>query len=248
MTDRENFLLRWSRRKLEVSSSESSAPKTGADDPSSAAPSDRAEQSKEPGAASPRATATEPGFDIANLPSLDSITAVTDIRAFLTPGVPQELARAALRRAWAADPAIRDFVGLAENAWDFTKPGEVPGFGDLPPGTDIKKLVAQVFGEADESAGRAAFKLPVVEPEDAQAQPIAGESAAPVLSDSSPDIGAQEPAAVAGAPKPTAVAQLQDGPSNIVQCDNIGASQNSHSENSDGQPKAPRSRGRALPK
>ena len=42
---------------------------------------------------------------------------------------PLELSRAALRRAWAADPAIRDFVGLAENAWDFTDPTAMPGFG-----------------------------------------------------------------------------------------------------------------------
>ena len=38
----------------------------------------------------------------------NSITAATDIRAFLAPGVPAELTRAALRRAWTADPAIRD--------------------------------------------------------------------------------------------------------------------------------------------
>lgn len=246
MTNPENFLERWSRRKLEAGEDEPSTQMPSADQAPAAAQSDRETPSTQPKTA--QATAPEPGFDLANLPSLDSITAATDIRAFLAPGVPQELARAALRRAWVADPAIRDFVGLSENAWDFTKPGEIPGFGDLPPGTDIKKLVAQVFGEADESAVRAASKLPAIEPEDAQAQPIAGESAAPVLAGSTPDVGAQEPAAVAGAPKPTAVAQLQDGPSNFVQCNNIGALQNSHSENSDGQPKASRSRGRALPK
>jgi hypothetical protein len=31
-----------------------------------------------------------------------------------------------------ADPAIRDFVGLSENGWDFTKPDGIPGFGPLP--------------------------------------------------------------------------------------------------------------------
>ena len=82
----------------------------------------------------------------------NSITAVTDIRAFLAPGVPKELTRAALRRAWAADPAIRDFIGLAENDWDFTDPAAMPGFGALPEGTDIKKLVAQIFGEGEKPA------------------------------------------------------------------------------------------------
>ena len=31
------------------------------------------------------------------------------------------------------DPAVRGFVGLAENAWDFTRPDGIPGFGDLDP-------------------------------------------------------------------------------------------------------------------
>ena len=33
--------------------------------------------------------------------------APSDIRAYLAPGVPAELTRAALRRAWLADPTIR---------------------------------------------------------------------------------------------------------------------------------------------
>jgi hypothetical protein len=34
-----------------------------------------------------------------------------------------------------ADPAIKDFVGMSENEWDFNKPDGVPGFGSLsPPG------------------------------------------------------------------------------------------------------------------
>jgi hypothetical protein len=31
------------------------------------------------------------------------------------------------------DPAIKDFVGISENGWDFSKPDGVPGFGPLPP-------------------------------------------------------------------------------------------------------------------
>ena len=100
----------------------------------------------------PGNAASKPEFDLASLPSLDSITAVTDVRAFLAPGVPTDLARAALRRAWAADPAIRDFKGLAENAWDFTDPTAMPGFGALPPGTDIKKMLAQIFGDGEKPA------------------------------------------------------------------------------------------------
>jgi hypothetical protein len=31
-----------------------------------------------------------------------------------------------------ADPDVRGFVGTAENAWDFTRPETIPGFGRLP--------------------------------------------------------------------------------------------------------------------
>ena len=35
-------------------------------------------------------------------------------------------------RALLADPAVKNFIGLSENAWDFTDPSSVPGFGPLP--------------------------------------------------------------------------------------------------------------------
>lgn len=75
--------------------------------------------------------ASDQPFDPASLPSLESIAADTDIGAFLQSGVPAELAHAALRRAWASDPAIRDFIGIAENQWDFNDPDGIPGFGPL---------------------------------------------------------------------------------------------------------------------
>ena len=65
------------------------------------------------------------------LPPIESIGADSDIRPFLAAGVPVELARVALRTAWAADPAIRDFIGIAEGQWDFNDPDGIPGFGPL---------------------------------------------------------------------------------------------------------------------
>jgi hypothetical protein len=71
------------------------------------------------------------------------------------------LSREALRRAWLADPAIRDFVGLAENAWDFNDPDAMPGFGplDYTP-EELRDLVARIVGgvrrEIDDIAGPAA--------------------------------------------------------------------------------------------
>ncbi|QQO23286.1 DUF3306 domain-containing protein [Bradyrhizobium diazoefficiens] len=115
MTD-EEFLARWSRRKR---ASKSDAP-----------PAETAKPASDAAVRSPAAE-VEAEVDLGSLPSVDSITAGTDITAFLRKGVPQELMRGALRRAWSADPAIRDFVGLAENAWDFNDPNAMPGFGPL---------------------------------------------------------------------------------------------------------------------
>jgi hypothetical protein len=70
-------------------------------------------------------------FDPASLPSIDSITADTDIVAFMKSDIPAELSRAALRRAWTSDPTIRDFIGVAENQWDFNDPNGIYGFGRL---------------------------------------------------------------------------------------------------------------------
>ena len=74
---------------------------------------------------------TEPPFDAADLPPIESIGTGSNIRPFLASGVPADLMRAALRRAWSTDLAIRDFIGLSENSWDFNAPGGVPGFGSL---------------------------------------------------------------------------------------------------------------------
>lgn len=72
--------------------------------------------------------AAESVFDVANMPPIESIGAETDIRPFMALGVPEDLTRAALRRAWSADPVIRDFIGLSENSGDFNAPDGVPQF------------------------------------------------------------------------------------------------------------------------
>lgn len=152
MNDPENFLARWSRRKHQVGSGDvAPEPDVPATPPAAleaemaalAAPENTSPESTAPSSDQPPA----PAFDPASLPSLDSIGADTDIRGFLAPGVPAELAQAALRRVWVADPGIRDFKGLADYDWDFTAPNSMLGFGDLDPSTDVPKMLADVFGE-----------------------------------------------------------------------------------------------------
>jgi hypothetical protein len=61
--------------------------------------------------------------------------------------------RAAIRRAWIADPAIRDFVGLAENAWDFNDPNAMAGFGPLDYSAEqVDALVRRIVGGVVQTA------------------------------------------------------------------------------------------------
>ncbi len=139
MSGDERFLARWARRKHTAAAKARVQPKPK-DTGDGAAP--------ETAAASPPPEETQPQFDPASLPPIETIGAGSDIRPFLAAGVPADLTRAALRRAWSADPAIRDFIGLSENSWDFNAPGGVPGFGSLT-AEDARRLLARVMEEAE---------------------------------------------------------------------------------------------------
>ena len=130
MTER-GILQRWVRLKHEAKTTaqQAGAVSTGLEGPTELPGTDAAMQ--------------EP-FDPTSLPSIDSITADTDVVAFLKSGVPTALTRAALRRAWTSDPAIREFVGIAENQWDFNDPNGIPGFGQLDVTESRVPFLAQV--------------------------------------------------------------------------------------------------------
>jgi hypothetical protein len=134
VTERENIIRRWVRLKQA-----SKAADTGLGGASATALPGQAE------------AAEDAPFDLASLPSIESIAADTDIIAFLRAGVPAELTRAALRRAWASDPAIRDFIGIAENQWDFNDPDAIPGFGPLTSMESGADVLAQISSRAEET-------------------------------------------------------------------------------------------------
>ncbi|OKO84340.1 DUF3306 domain-containing protein [Bradyrhizobium sp. AS23.2] len=137
----ERFLARWSRRKQEAAGRAEPASEKTAEAVGTA--------TSEPAAAERGA----PEMELSNLPPIGSIDAATDVTAFLRQGIPQELCRAALRRAWSADPAIRDFVGLAENAWDFNDPNAMAGFGPLDYSAEqVDALVRRIVGGVAEAA------------------------------------------------------------------------------------------------
>jgi hypothetical protein len=148
----EDFLKRWSRRKRDVAKAEQASPAPPPDAPAKA----------------PAAGKAETQFDPASLPPLESINALSDVTAFLCEGVPAELTRAALRRVWTADPAIRDFVGLAENAWDFTDPNAMPGFGPLEATEEVRQMIARVVGEIGKAAPPEAAEARETPPENVE--------------------------------------------------------------------------------
>lgn len=144
MSDAENFVARWSRLKRDTA--KETKDKTAAD-AADHKPGAVADEQGAEGAPPAEGELTEPAFDPASLPSIESITGSSDIRAFLQKGVPAELTKAALRRVWTTDPAIRDFIGIAENQWDFTDPSAMPGFGPLEATDNVRELVAQAMGK-----------------------------------------------------------------------------------------------------
>ena len=134
MSDENGFLARWSQRKRQALEEARQAP---ADAPADA-----------PVSGDPAPAIAEEPFDLSLLPDIEALTPATDISLFLRKGVPEALRNAALRRMWALDPAIRDYVGDAlDYAWDWNTPGGVPGGGELGPGFDTAKMVAQIFGD-----------------------------------------------------------------------------------------------------
>ena len=132
--DNKSFLARWSQRKHEAQQPDRDAPTANSDAPSGpVAESDAA-----------------PEFDLSSLPKLEDMTATTDITAFLRKGVPEHLRNAALRKSWALDPAIRDYVNPAlDYAYDWNTPGGVPGSSEIGAGMDVARLVSQIMGSGE---------------------------------------------------------------------------------------------------
>jgi Protein of unknown function (DUF3306) len=139
--DGKSFLSRWSQRKQEAKQPDREPPPPNADAP--AVPVAESE--------------TEPAFDLSSLPKLEDLTETTDITAFLRKGVPENLRNAALRKSWALDPAIRNYVNPAlDYAYDWNTPGGVPGSSEIGAGMDVARLVAQIMGGTDSVAAPAA--------------------------------------------------------------------------------------------
>jgi hypothetical protein len=158
MTAPENFVARWVRLKR---ASDIKRSAEAVEDKPFLTAADASAGSATTTIPQPRSdVAADEPFDPLSLPPIEAITVNTDIRGFLGSRVPAELTRAALRRAWASDPAIRDFIGIAENQWDFGDPHAIPGFGPLLESDDVPGLLTQALGGHDKLAAMIA-EMPV---------------------------------------------------------------------------------------
>ena len=154
--DDKGFLSRWSQRKQEAKQPELEP------EP----PVDKAEAPPGP------AAEDEPEFDLSSLPKLEELTANTDMTVFLRKGVPESLRNAALRKSWALDPAIRNYVNPAlEYAYDWNTPGGVPGTGELGAGIDVARMVLQIMGDSTPAESPAAAADSATQPADDPAPP-----------------------------------------------------------------------------
>ena len=132
----EAFLARWSKRKAQARA----RPDSGE------LPS---ETPQEPAGLQPAGAQDNEADEIAfeDLPPIDSIDASTDLTPWLRKKIPEAWKQAALSRVWATDPAISQFIGISENAWDWNVPDGVPGFGPLRATDDVVQLLAQAMGQ-----------------------------------------------------------------------------------------------------
>jgi hypothetical protein len=227
MNDPDNFLARWSRRKSERQRDAKREESSDSDTPVPAETAAAPDAATKPTESSAAATDDPTAFDLASLPSIESIGADTDIRAFLQPGVPPEMRNAALRRAWSVDPAIRDFKGLQENDWNFNDPNGIPGFGPLSPTLDVQKMASALFGKTTTDSESAAA-------------PAADQNAEPERSDGGTPAQASVAEAESLSEKTAAESTDGGGEKNI-------ASQNINSESNIAPLQRRRSRGGALP-
>jgi hypothetical protein len=118
------FLSRWARRKQEAKTASPAEPA-----PTPEAPAAVVEAEPEP----------------LPLPSLDDVLPGGDVSAFFQKHVPDALRNAALRKLWTTDPAIRDFIEMADYQWDFNNPDSIPGWSSKLADVDVKVMAERIL-------------------------------------------------------------------------------------------------------
>jgi uncharacterized protein DUF3306 len=152
--DKENFLARWSRRKVDAAR-EAPAPKPAA--PSAAPP------------AAPAAAPVKP-----DLPPIDTLKGLaSEYREFLRPGVDEKLRQSALKKLF-RDPHFNVMDGLDVYIDDYSKPDPIPE-AMLRTLSHAKSLLFNEEKKEEPQAGEKSAPAPLPE-----APPVAEAKAVPV--------------------------------------------------------------------
>lgn len=152
MSGDDAFLERWSRRKVEERKTALSPGDTEPLPDASGADDGGPEAIGAPPPADPAAISEE---ELAALPPVETLTAESDLRAFLRPGVPLALKNAAMRRMWLLTPTIRDHKDCAvDYAWDWNTPGGVPGNGGRLTAESVARMLNDLKGPSPEPDAR----------------------------------------------------------------------------------------------
>ena len=149
----ENFVSRWSRRKVEARKTEEkpAEPKL----PSEPAPS------AAPAAANAGAAAAPPGAPApSELPPLESLKGLaSEYTEFLKPGVDENLRRSALKKLF-ADPHFENFERFEAYCEDFTKGEPIP----LAMLKTLEHAKGLLFDDEEKKDAQAAAEKPAAEP------------------------------------------------------------------------------------
>jgi len=197
------FLVRWSRRKraggatpriaaprVAPKGEPSSEPEADAPATGEAAPPEPATADAPPAAPAVAEAAAGP-VAVEDLPDIEGLGRESDYTPFLRKGVPEHLARRALRKLWLSDPVFANLDGLNDYDEDFAKP-----FVESA-GKAIKTYWTAAQDEARDAARKARAAAEAGDPapgiEDGRA--AAAPSNDPAKDDETPDA----PAAAAGA-------------------------------------------------
>lgn len=104
----EEFLRRWSRRKIDGKTAEEASPDSIAPEDGVATAPDGADE------------AEKVDSDVtADLPDIETLDKDSDYTSFLREGVPEGLKRMALRKLWLSDPVLANLDGLNDYDEDF---------------------------------------------------------------------------------------------------------------------------------
>ena len=167
--DKGGFLSRWSRRKRAERAAD--AESAAVFRPGETVPDETPECAAVEPAPDPDALTPE---EVEALPPVESAVTREELQVFLRKGVPGPLRNAALRRIWALNPKIANYLDVARDyAYDWNTPGGVPGSGGaISPAAAlsmVERFLAPKPGVAEAE-----------EPKQESAETAGGESAAAV--------------------------------------------------------------------